>query len=141
MPRQSASTGQTHTNELLPMLDEIISRLRPKERDALVIRFFNEMEFRAAAALLGISEEAFQKRVERAVHKVRVALASRGITAGSGAITAALLAGGLTASTPPSLAMLIATTSLASAAAVQSSTLLTFFSSLAMTKLKIAGSA
>ena len=141
MPTQSAPADQTHTNELLPILDEIISRLRPKERDVLVLRFFDGMEFRTAAALLGISEEAFQKRVERAVHKLRAALASKGVTAGSGVVTSALTAGGFMASTPPNLATVIAASSLTSVAAVKSSAFLTLVSNLAMTKFKIAGSA
>src|SRR5690349_18175492 len=123
------------------MIDEIIYRLRPKERDALVLRFFHGMDFRAGAVLLGISEEAFQKRVERAVHKLRVGLASSGVSASSGAVISALVAGGLFASTPPSMATMIAASSLTSVVAVKSSTFLTLASSLTMTKLKIAASA
>jgi len=139
MPTQSAPTDQIHTNELLPMLDEIISMLRPKERDVLVLHFFNGMEFRTARALLGISEKAFQKRVERAVHKLRAVLASKGVTAGSGSVTSALMAGGFVAGTPATLATVIAASSMTSAAAVKSSQFLTFVSSLTMKKLKIAG--
>jgi len=142
MPTQSAATDQTPTtNELLPMLDEIISTLRPKERDVLVLRFFDGMEFRTAATLLGISEKAFQKRVERAVHKLRAALASKGVTAGAGAVTAALMVGVFVANTPPNLATVIAAASMTGVAAVKSSPFLTLVSNLAMTKLKIAGSA
>ena len=64
METQSANVEQNRTHELLPMLDEIISTLRPKERDVLVLHYFDGMEFRTAAALLGISEEAFQKRAD-----------------------------------------------------------------------------
>jgi RNA polymerase sigma factor (sigma-70 family) len=140
MSTQNVSADQTQTNELLPILDEIISRLRPKDLEVLVLRFFEGMELRTAAGLLGISEKAFQKRVERAVHQLRAVLASKDISVGSGAVTSALMAGGFVAA-PPNLALVIAASSMTSVAAVKSTTFLNLFANLAMTKLKIAGSA
>jgi RNA polymerase sigma factor (sigma-70 family) len=128
---------QTGTKDLLPILDEIISNLRPKERDALVLRFFQGLDFQSTAERLGISQHAAEKRVERAVQRLRALLAAKGVTASSAAIGSALLAGGL-ASTPPILAAAISLSSLASVAVGQSSAWLTLASITIMTKLKIA---
>ncbi len=74
-------------------------------RDALLLRFFKNQGFRAVGVGLGISDDAAQKRVSRAVEKLRGLLARRGITTTAAALSAAISAnaiqtapGGLVAS-------------------------------------------
>ena len=91
-------------NELLPALDEELSRLGDEDRTAIVMRFFHDKPIRDIAAVLGVSEVAAQKRVIRAIDKLRKLFARRfGRSFTPDSLTAALAAvPWLTA--PPSLA-------------------------------------
>ncbi|HLH54569.1 MAG TPA: sigma-70 family RNA polymerase sigma factor [Verrucomicrobiae bacterium] len=66
--------------ELAPVLDESMDRLEPADRDALVLRFFERRDLRSVGAALGASEDAAQKRVSRALEKLRSLLVARGVT-------------------------------------------------------------
>jgi len=92
-------------NELLPALDEHLSRLSDEDRTAVVMRFFHDKPFRDIAAALGVSEVAAQKRVIRAIDKLRKLFARRGPRGRSftpDSLTAALAAVPLLTA-PPSL--------------------------------------
>ena len=52
---------------LLPMLDEAILSLRQSDRAAVVLRFLEDKPFREVGQALGISEDAAQKRVAKAL--------------------------------------------------------------------------
>ena len=66
-----------------PTLDEALSKLGETDRSALAMRFFQDKSLREVGRALGVSEEAAQKRVTRAVEKLRAFFARRGITVGS----------------------------------------------------------
>jgi hypothetical protein len=53
------------------------SSLDSSDRDALVLRYFEQRDLRAVGVALGISDDAAQKRVSRAVEKLRELLVSR----------------------------------------------------------------
>ena len=77
---------------IAPMLDEAVDSLSGKDRDALVLRYFENMPLRSVADRLGVSEDGAQKRVSRAVEKLRRFFDRRGrVVAGS------VLAGALSA--------------------------------------------
>jgi RNA polymerase sigma factor (sigma-70 family) len=73
--------------KLEPILDDGIERLGEAERDALLLRFFEEQPFHKVGDVLGISEEAARKRVDRSLEKLRTFFSRRGFT-----ITTAVLA-------------------------------------------------
>ena len=68
--------NETETNdswrEIAPLLDEGIARLSNKEREAVVLRFFQERTFAEVGGAVGATEEAAKKRVNRALEKLRV---------------------------------------------------------------------
>ncbi len=64
-------------NQLAPVLDEVMDELDSSDRNALVLRYFERRDFRAVGAALGVSDDAAQKRVSRAVEKLRELLVSR----------------------------------------------------------------
>jgi RNA polymerase sigma factor (sigma-70 family) len=105
---------QDRWNEIRPLLDEALTRLTPADRDALLLRFFEQRDFAGVGAALGASAEAARKRVDRALERLREHLAKRGITT-----TAAALGGVLTVhaveSVPAELMASLATGSLAAA--------------------------
>ena len=79
----------TAWQELSPLLDEAMAQLRDKDRDALVLRYFENKSLREVGDALGLQERAAQKRVARGLEKLHAFFARRGI-----ASTTAIIAGG-----------------------------------------------
>jgi RNA polymerase sigma factor (sigma-70 family) len=69
--------------EIAPHLDAALGDLGESDRDAVLLRYFENKSANHMAAILGISAEAAQKRVSRAVERLREIFAKRGITAGA----------------------------------------------------------
>lgn len=66
--------------QLAPVLDDAIDQLEPADRNAIILRFFEQRDLRTVGSVLGASEDAAQKRVSRALEKLRVLLVARGVT-------------------------------------------------------------
>ena len=64
---------------LAPVLEEAMSSLGQKERDAIVLRYFENRTVGEVPAALRVGEAAAQKRVNRGTEKLRKFLARRGI--------------------------------------------------------------
>jgi len=58
-----------------PVLDEAISRLPAADQTAVVLKFFRGLTTREIAAMTGATEQAVQKRVGRAIERLRKQLA------------------------------------------------------------------
>lgn len=54
-----------------PWLDEGLARLKPAERDVILLKFFEHRTNREVGDAVGISEQAAAKRVSRAVERLR----------------------------------------------------------------------
>lgn len=54
-----------------------LSRIRPSEREALVLRFVGDLSYREVGDACGIDEAAARKRVSRAIAKLREAVGAR----------------------------------------------------------------
>ncbi|PYJ86103.1 MAG: hypothetical protein DME22_06555 [Verrucomicrobia bacterium] len=118
---------------IAPHLDEGLNQLSASDRDALVMGFLKRQDFRAVGAALGISEDAAQKRVSRALDKLRGVLSRRGVALTATALTSAMAAEAVTAA-PAGLAVSVTAASVAAAAGT--GTTLTLLKSMAATKLK-----
>lgn len=68
---------------IAPHLDDALSQLSEPDRDALLLRYFQRKSAREMAQALGISGEAAQKRVNRAIERLRALFAKRGIAVGA----------------------------------------------------------
>lgn len=73
-------------NEVAPVLDEAMQSLPEEDRDALVLRFFENRKLREVGHALGATEEAARKRVDRALEKLRGELQSRGVVSTAAAL-------------------------------------------------------
>jgi RNA polymerase sigma factor (sigma-70 family) len=104
------SAGDEIWRQLAPHLDEAISKLRAQDRDALILRYFENKNLREIGAALGVEERAAQKRVNRAVEKLRHYFSKRGI-----ALTTAILAGTISANSVHAAPIGLATTIAATA--------------------------
>jgi hypothetical protein len=119
--RQAAemNTLQDHPEgqfeRIAPLLDEAINQLGASDRAAIVLRFFEHRDLRAVGVALGSNEDAAQKRVSRAVEKLRGHFARRGIAASSTVIASVIAAHAVHAA-PAGLASAVTTASLAGAA-------------------------
>jgi len=68
---------------IAPHLDVALGQLSGAERDAILLRYFERKSAREMAQILNTTEEAAQKRVSRAVARLRDLFAKRGITVGT----------------------------------------------------------
>jgi RNA polymerase sigma factor (sigma-70 family) len=121
---------------IAPHLDEGLNQLSAADRDAIVLRFFKQQDFRVIGAALGVSEDAAQKRVSRALEKLRGLLSKRGATLTATALASVLTAEAVVAA-PAGLAVSVTTTALAGAATVGTGLSLTTIKTIAMTKLQV----
>lgn len=67
----SASADDPVWLQLAPVLDEAIARLGQMDRTVVLLRFFENQSLRTVGRALGISEDTAQKRVSRAIIKLR----------------------------------------------------------------------
>lgn len=78
--------------QISPHLDRALCQLRPRERTAVALRFLEDRSFEEIGRALGLSQNAAQKVVARALEKLRRMLAGRRVMFGSAAtLSAALL--------------------------------------------------
>ncbi|MES2924936.1 MAG: sigma-70 family RNA polymerase sigma factor [Verrucomicrobiota bacterium] len=64
-------------------LDDALLALPAKDRDALVLRFFEGKDFKLLGSALGLSEDAARKRVARALERLGGNLKRKGIAVGA----------------------------------------------------------
>jgi len=117
-----------------PHLDDALGELTEADRDALTLRYFEKKSAPEMATLLGITEEAAQKRVSRAVDRLRDLFAKRKVTVGASGLVV-LLSANAVHSAPVGLAVIVSTTAL-TGTAVTASTLIAATKTIAMTTLQ-----
>src|SRR5271157_4695908 len=100
---------------LAPHLEAAVATLEPADQDAVALRFFKGKSLREVGQALGSSDDAAQKRIARALDKLRSYFAGKGLTASSALIASAIAAHAVQAA-PAGLASSIAAASLAGAA-------------------------
>ncbi|HEY2082615.1 MAG TPA: sigma-70 family RNA polymerase sigma factor, partial [Verrucomicrobiae bacterium] len=76
--------------KLAPLLDSAVANLREKDRQAILLRFYQGKNLRDVGAALGASEDAAEKRVSRALERLREFFSKRGVDS-----TAAMISGAL----------------------------------------------
>jgi RNA polymerase sigma factor (sigma-70 family) len=102
-------------DRLRPAIDDLIQTLPESDREAVLLRYFEGRDFEQIGATLHLTPNGARSRVERALDKIRAALARRGITSTAAALATALEAQGLLAA-PAGLAPVVTSAALAGAA-------------------------
>lgn len=105
--------------DIEPLLDEAVSTLDDTDRAAVLLRYFENKSLREVGQQLGVSDDAAQKRVSRAVERLREFFTKRGVAAGAGGLAVVISANAVQAA-PVGLALTIST-----AAALTGATLAT----------------
>lgn len=126
--------------EIGPLLDEAMGGLGEADRNAVVLRFFQNKTAAEAAAEMKLTEAAAHKRVSRALEKLRKFFAHRGVSS-----TAAMIAGAISVNSihaaPVALVKTVTLVAVAKGAAASTSTLTLIEGALkimAWTKIKTA---
>ena len=91
--------------EAEPLLNHAIADLGGKDRDAILLKFFQGSSMSEVATVLGVSENAAKQRVWRAVEKLRQWFAARGLVMPSPMVVSLL--GTAVKPTPPHVALKI----------------------------------
>ncbi|NOS71074.1 MAG: sigma-70 family RNA polymerase sigma factor [Verrucomicrobia bacterium] len=128
-----ASETAPEWERVQPVLDEAMADLSDEDRDALLLRFFKSHDFRAIGAALGVSDDAAQKRVSRALERLRTQLTSRGVTTTAVALSTVLSTNAAPVA-PAGLATTLSTTALAGTSLATTAT--TAIQTIAMTTLQ-----
>src|SRR5438128_11449002 len=83
-------SGDSPWEEIAPVLDQAINELDEADRRAVLLRFFEQRDLRTIGAALGTNEDAAQKRLSRALDKLRTLLAQRGVALSVATLAAVL---------------------------------------------------
>ena len=121
-------------DQVQPVLDEAMADLSDEDRDALLLRFFKNHDFRAIGTTLGVSDDAAQKRVSRALERLRAHLTNRGVTTTAVALSAELSVNAVPLA-PAGLAAALSTNALAGTT-LANIAIATTIKTIAMTTLK-----
>jgi len=127
--------------QLAPQLDEAMGRLGETDRNAIVLRFFENKTAQEVGAALKLTEAAAHKRVNRALEKLRKFFSKRGVDSTAATIAETISANSVQAA-PVALAKAVTAVAIAKGAAASASTLTLVKGALkimAWTKAKTAG--
>jgi RNA polymerase sigma factor (sigma-70 family) len=91
--------------QIAACLDEAMGRLRSRDATAIALRYLQDKPLNDVAAVLGVSPNAAQKIVARALVKLRKILANRGVATASPAILSGALLQEATHVAPATLAI------------------------------------
>ena len=103
-----ATESDAPWEQIAPHLDAALGELSEPDRDAVLLRYFEGKSACEMAQTLGVSDEAAQKRVSRAVERLREFLGKRGVTAGASGLAVVISANAVQAA-PVGLAATIST--------------------------------
>src|ERR1017187_599461 len=119
---ETTAADEFNWEQIAPHLDEAMAKLGDKDRDAVLLRYFENKNFAEVGAALGTNEDAARKRIARAVEKLRNYFSKRGVT-----LTAAVFAGAVSANSiqaaPVALAKTVTTVAIAKGSIAAASTL------------------
>jgi RNA polymerase sigma factor (sigma-70 family) len=116
------STTDEPWEELSPMLDEALMKLGEKDRQAVILRYFEERNLAEVGRALGAGEDAARMRINRALEKLRKVLTKRGMKLTTTAIAGAVSANSIQAA-PMELASSVTTVAIAGGSNATTSTL------------------
>ncbi|MDB6108665.1 MAG: polymerase, sigma-24 subunit, subfamily [Pedosphaera sp.] len=139
--REQIASGLTAMNapaadwtHIEPLLDEAMVALDDADRTAVLLRYFENKSLREVGQMLGVSDDAAQKRVSRAVERLREFFKKRGVAIGASGLVLVISANAIQAA-PLGLFATISTAALAGTTLATAQTL-TVTKALAMTTLQ-----
>ncbi len=129
------NNSRTDLSLVAPMLDEAINELDEADRTAILLRFFEQHDFRAVGQALGSNEDAARMRVTRALQKLESFLKRRGVTTTAASLGIVLSANAVQAA-PVGLALTISTAAALAGTTIIPTATVTTIKTIAMTTLQ-----
>jgi RNA polymerase sigma factor (sigma-70 family) len=136
-PEPPAPDAGDGGHALTPEIDGALSKLPPQDSQLLLMRFWQQQDWRSIGRTFGLSDDAAQKRMSRALERLRRILARRGITSTAGVLSA-VLAGTVPRDLPAATVLKIIS---ATQASISTSTVLTTVVMTTKTKVALAAAA
>lgn len=129
------SEAGTSWEDIMPMLDAAMARLKPQDQDVLLLRFFENKPLAEVGQALGLTEEAARKRVSRSLDQLQGWFRKRGVAVSTTSL-ASLLGANAVEAAPAGMAAAMTAAAMAGAAASAATAGLfaTLTSALLMTK-------
>jgi len=127
---ESSLSADEAWRQSAPLLENAMGKLSAQDREAILLRYFENKSLREVGLALGVNEDAARMRVNRALERLRRFFNTRSVTVSAAALAALLSARSVHAA-PPGLAASVAT------GAVQGYTLGTSVVALATSTLKL----
>jgi RNA polymerase sigma factor (sigma-70 family) len=124
--------GWTHIE---PLLDEAMQSLHASDRTAILLRYFENKSLKEVGETLGMSEDAAQKRVSRAVERLRAFFSQRKLAVGASGFVALVSANAIQAA-PAGLAGAVAISAVLGSTTIPTSAAVSLTKTIAMTTLQ-----
>ena len=121
--------------QIAPLLDEAMGGLGETDRNAVVLRYFENQTAEEVGAVLKLNPAAAHKRVGRAVDKLRKFFTKRNVTVGASGLMGLISANAVQAA-PAGLAATVSAAAVLSGTAVATSTLIVAINTITMTALQ-----
>ena len=118
-----------------PFLDEAMHTLDDTDRAAVLLRYFENKSLREVGATLGTTEDAAQKRVSRAVERLREFFSKRNVTVGASGL-AVLISANAVQAAPIGLAATISAAAVLAGTVIHTATVIAATKTIAMTTLQ-----
>jgi len=138
MPELHGPPDEPPWNRVAPVLDDAMAELNDAEREAVVLRYFQNLDFHAVGRALNVSDDTAQKRVSRAIERLRELIAKRGVTVGGSGLVILLAANSVQAAPIGLGATMLAVAAKAGAAKAASSTSALVWLAVGQAKLALA---
>ena len=121
--------------QIEPLLDDAIAALDETDRAAILLRYFENKSLREVGEALGTNDDAAQKRVGRAVERLREFFSKRNVTIGARGLAVVISANAVQAA-PIGLAVTISAATVLVGTAVHTPTVIAATKTIAMTTLQ-----
>ena len=128
----TAAADWTHIE---PLLDEAMDALNDTDRAAVLLRYFENKSLREVGQSLGTSDDTAQKRVSRAVERLRELFTKRGVTVGASGLVVVISANAVQAA-PAGLAATISAAGVLAGTTLAATATATVTKTIAMTTLQ-----
>ena len=132
----NATTTDAAWLHIEPLLDEAMDGLDDTDRAAVLLRYFENKSLREVGQALGVSDDAAQKRVSRAVERLREFFAKRGVAVGAGGLAAIISANAIQAAPVGLAATISAAATVIGTTTAATATTTTAAKAIAMTALQ-----
>ena len=78
--REETPPDQLARSQVLEIIEQEVSRLPPRQREAFIMRYWEELDVAQTARAMGCSEGSVKTHCSRAAHALATALRARGVT-------------------------------------------------------------